>query len=553
MERLYLESAIAYAAAALVGLAAIWFALPASTLSGAAGLFAAPVGDLPTNLIGHLAFQAPGWHWPLLNAPDLAWPKGQSIAMTDSNPLLSIVAKILATLRGQPANLFGLWLAACLVLQPVTAVYALRGLAPGCGANAILAAITAAILSLLLPELLFRVIHINLLGQFLLLAALGLAVRHCRAQRPVPFAMAFGFLALAMLVHPYLFIFCALTLAAPLLQLRLTGRPGAREGLRALGVAILLIAGLFILLSGGPGGGGPGFGLYSMDLLGPVWPQRSGLFGPDMPMLNATGFQHEGFNYLGAGVLVLLLMAAAAALTASGQETVRAHWRNYAGLAAFMAFMTALAVTPHVTAGGHVILPIGTDLIGRPLSIVRASGRAFWVVGYALMLGAIGFLANRLRPPVFAGAMAAALILQWADAAPLRQAAIAYLAGAGQTPPAVTIPPGTTLYRTVPVCDPDSVVADEYRLLALRQGAHLADARLAHDPNDSVCAALKSAGISTPLAPAETRLFLPSVQAAIHPSDLGVDVTCRASPAGLLCHRPLSILGSVRPGGAAGR
>jgi hypothetical protein len=323
--------------------------------------------------------------------------------------------------------------------------------------------------------------------------------------------------------------------------------------LRNLVLSILLVAGLFILLSGRPGSGGPGFGLYSMDLLGPVWPQRSGMFGADLPMLNATGFQHEGFNYLGAGILALLLMAAAAALTRPGRQTIQAHWRDYAGLAAVMAGMTALAVTPHVTAGGHVVLPAGTELIGRLFSVVRASGRAFWVVGYALMLGAIGFLAFRLKPPSFAAAMAAALALQWADTGPLRHAAVVYLAGEGQIAPALKIPAGTTLYRTVPVCDPGSVIADQYRLLALRQGARLADARLAHDPSDSVCAALKAEGMATPMAPAETRLFLPSVQSTVRAQDLGADVTCTASPAGLLCHRPLSILGSVRPGGALGR
>jgi hypothetical protein len=535
--------AVPYGLATCVGLAAVAYALTPATIGGAGGVFAAPTGDLPTNLIGHVAFQRGGWSWPLLRAGDLAWPVGQSIAMTDSNPLMSLLGKMLAMLRGRPGNLLGLWLAACLVLQAVAAAYAVRGFGVGRGVNAVLAIGAAAVFALLAPEFLFRAIHINLLGQFVLLAALGLAVRWCRAGRPVPFGRVCGMLVLAVLIHPYLFLFCTMVLAAPVLQAVLARQAEAREGLRHLGLAALVAAGLFVLLNGSVAGGGPGYGLYSMDLLGPVWPQRSGLFGAGLPILDSTGFQMEGFNYLGAGAI----LAIGVACVLAGRRGAVAAWRAYPGLILVLLAMTALAITPHVTAGGRILLPIPCGWLEQPMAVLRASGRAFWMVGFAAVLAAVAFLARTLPPAAFAAGLAAVLALQWVDTAPLRRGAVDYFAGAGEQAPALVLPAALDLFGTIPVCGAESVVADEYRLLALRHGARLADARVAHDPPDAVCAARQAAALSTALMPGEARLFMPSVAALVKPAALGADVTCSAGGAGLLCYRPRSILGSTRP------
>ena len=58
---------------------------------------------------------------------------------------------------------------------------------------------------------------------------------------------------------------------------------------------------VYELVSGGSGGADIGWGHYSMNLLSPIWPAHSGLFGPNRPDMDATGGQYEGFNYLGAG------------------------------------------------------------------------------------------------------------------------------------------------------------------------------------------------------------------------------------------------------------
>ena len=535
-----MDRALAYGVALLVGLSMVALMLPWDTLTGTGGMFRYPVGDLPQNLGGHLAFQVPGWHWPPLRTPSLALPDGESVAMMDANPVLSIAAKLLCGLAGHPINLFGVWLGICLTLQAAGAVYVLRGFSggtlPGGRLATIATAAAAATLSVLLPEFLFRVIHINLMGQFLLLAALGISLRHSEG-RPAPrFTTLLGLLTLAVFIHPYLFIFCALTLAIPAAHRLIRRQPGARDALRNYALAAQIPAGLFLLVNGSSGaGGGPGFGLYSMNLAGPFWPQRSGLFGATLPVLDATGYQHEGFNYLGAGVLLLLASAAICCLRLdrAGRAGV---WHRHAGLIVVLAGMAALAITPRLTFGHAVILPLTVPGLDRLFGVVRASGRAIWVVDFALIGASLSLLARRLKPAPLITVLVTALLAQFLDTAPLRQDAEAYFAGAGQAAPPVTLPAATSLLRIVPHCGgSEDAAADPIRLLAIRQGVQLANARLAHPPSDDVCAQTAADGLATPVSAGEARLFLPSLAPKVDPARLGAGTMCTPSPAGLLC------------------
>jgi hypothetical protein len=131
-------------------------------------------GDVAVNLSGHLAYQASPWAWPLLWTPTFFVPHGLSIAMTDSNPLVSIAAKLIAGFAGHPVNLLGYWVALCFLLQPVAAIYAMRGFAVKRPETAFAGAIAA----ICFPAFLARFGHINLLGHFYLLHAARCC--HCR-------------------------------------------------------------------------------------------------------------------------------------------------------------------------------------------------------------------------------------------------------------------------------------------------------------------------------------------------------------------------------------
>jgi hypothetical protein len=525
----------AYATGLLLGLLMVVWLMPVEVLSGQGGLWRRAGVDLSQNLSGHLAYQSGPWHWPLLVSGNLFPPHGLSIAMTDSNPLLSFVARILvAPLAGHPVNLFGAWIALCWLLQPIAAIYAVRGFTPrGLGrARALAIAAAAGAMALLWPALLHRLGHTNLLAHFCLLAALGLTARALRDGTPLRFWPGFLLLAATILIHPYLFLFAGAVLAAPVLR----PQPGGWRGLRRPAATFLAMLVLPVLLhrllSGTSGGADRGYGFYSMNLLSPVWPQVSGLFGPDLPVLDATGGQYEGFNYLGAGTLLLLLLA----LAFCWRHGWARGWRRWAPLLVVLAGFTAIAVTPRLYAGPWLIIPLPAWPWDQVFGIVRASGRVFWPVGYALLLGAIALLGTRLPLRLLAPTLALAVALQAADAAPLlRQVRTRLAQGDAGLAPVPTLPPGTTLFRTALTCPApaeDNILAERLRLAAVQQGAALAEIRASRQPRWFNCETALTDALETPLAPGETRLILGPAIAMLRPAALGPATTCTRQDAG---------------------
>ena len=540
----------AYAIGVGVGIGAVALMLTPATIGGSGGLWTAPVGDLAQNLAGHLAVQAPGWRWPPLMAPDLADPHGMSAAMTDSNPLASLVAKAIATVVGHPVNLFAPWLVLCWLLQPVAAVFVVRSLpvpaAPGTpGPLGWEPALAAAVLAVTYPALLTRFVHINLMGHFVILFALGLAVRLMVRPGARLWMAAGTVLSVAILAQPYLFLFAAAVLAGPALQA--AGRQSWCQSWRGVG-PFLLAAGLpvlaYKLLSGTVGAGDRGFGFYSMNLLSPIWPQRSGLFGDRLPILDGTGGQYEGFNYLGFGTLLLLAVAA------FGWRGFA--WRGWWGLAVVLGGLVLLALTPRVYAGSWLVLPLPLKPWDQVFTLVRASGRAFWPVGYLLLIAPVAVLSAPLRRPVLLPVLAGALALQWIDTGPLRADARSYYAGSTQRPPAVVLPTGARRVSIHPLCLPggeDAALSDLLRLTAIRDGAALGNMRASRLPQWFACETDLSDGLETPLLPREVRMYLRPAQAGFRQAALGPGAQCRDQAGNIVCARDLPVAGDPVPPG----
>ncbi len=392
--------------------ARVWSAALSYTLAGAIGIWAALaafprrdlLGRLPPGLpagadglqhiAGQLYFLAEPWHWPLLMVHRLDGPHGVNIGLTDSIPLVAVLLKLLHPILPGVQQGIGPWLGLAWILQPVAAVYALRGT----GERGLAACLAAAAIASAMPSFLLRFGHEALDGHFLLLVALGL---YLRATAPAagrgPMAGLALLVVLALFVHPYLMaMVAAVAVAVPAtLAARATmgsgggghaWRRAARAGAGVL--AALVVTAALAKLFGYLGGGGlPGdYGRYAMNLAAPVWPALSRLAPrADMHAINATGGQlFEGYQYLGAGLLGLLL---AVLVRRRGRAWLVAGAGRHAGLLLAMAALTAYAVTGHVTLMRHTLLHLHVVPPGGGL--FRASGRLFWPVAYVLLLAGV--------------------------------------------------------------------------------------------------------------------------------------------------------------------
>lgn len=340
----------------------------------------------------------------LLNAPD-----GVPILFTDSNPLIGIAARPIASLLPADAQLVGPWILLCLFLQIFFAWLLLRKYAPGpvalwCGV----------ILLAALPTLANRYVHANLMAHWLILWALWRFLDPASAGSNRGWAIL---LLIAALVHNYLLMMVgAIWLTAMIERFAVADR---RECvmLASGAVAILaMVGGLAWLLGAGEAHALAGnYGAFAMPIDAPVnpgTPAYSRLL-PSVAQRAGRGF--EGFQYLGAGLLLLLPIAALVGWKRAPTDDQRVPLRRLRWLIPALAAFTLLAISNYPDIAGQTLprLPL-PDVVISALDLVRASGRLFWPVAYVLVLAAI-LAVYRLPGGKADGLLALILAIQLVD------------------------------------------------------------------------------------------------------------------------------------------
>ena len=367
--------------------------------------------------------QDPHTHWPITYTDRLGYPKGESVALLDLNPLMAVVLKPLSPLLPEPAQYFGIEVILVCTLQFFFAMRLFRMLL---GPNVLGAALCSSFF-LLAPPLNYRFWgHYSLSNQWLLVAALYV---FARAQQESPgavrrFAISGMVLAaIAVGINPYLAFEVLLILVAGVASLVWRKRIGAAQGvgiLAAMAGAGFAIAYAFgLVISGGRGYGSGGYRDLSMNLLAPIDPRswNSLLF----PRLHSASFgQYEGYNYLGAGVLIIAVIAVVAALL-HRKKLAALDKRWFVPLALCCLLLSVLALSTKITLGARTLIDLDPGQhFSAMFAPLRASGRLFWAPYYALTAGILALPFLLLRKRWATVLIAAALVLQFADTASLR-------------------------------------------------------------------------------------------------------------------------------------
>jgi hypothetical protein len=403
----------------LLGTSAYW--------SNPRGVVGNSWADISTALSGYLFFQQDVWQLPLFHVSKLGAPLGMNIIFTDSIPWVALAGRLAFRATGVTVNLYGAWTGLCFVASAMS----MTALVATLGQRGLAAAAMATVAGLCMPALLMRWGHMSLMAQFEVTLALIFYLRNCRSSHARRlFAQAAGLTLLALWTHTYLFAMVGAIVLATIAQAALY-RTLRWPAAAAILAGLAIVTGGVIVLSGhlhsrGDLGTGGSSEFFTLNLLSPFLPQRSGL----MPafrdvVVNATGTQYEGFSYLGAGVLLLLV--------ATIVPQMRTLWR---GLRRHP-FLFVLCIGFTLFALSNVIYLGTMRLVDLPLpasvmqfaSMFRSTGRFFWPVMYGITALAIAAVVPHYgrRGTLL---LCAAALLQWIDAAPLRQA----LAASTQAP-----------------------------------------------------------------------------------------------------------------------
>ncbi len=413
-----MSARLAWVLSALIGAAGALAVFPVPVLLGTAEYWHFPHGfvggswaDMGTAVSGYTAFVQEPFQWPLFRLATLG-DGGTSVLFTDSTPLLCLVGRGLFRVTGRVVPLYGAWAGLCLAGMALASTALVRAL----GARSLPAAVAASLIGVSAPALLARWGHLSLMGHWVIplsfAAYIGLHRQARLGLRRACLVMT-GLGALALLIHPYLFFMAAGVLLVAPLQAAWTRRMSAVAAAGSIGLTTMTLLGLM----GAMGYWEPqsleparGFGSFSANLMSPFIPQMSGLLpGPDF-IVQGTFGQYEGFAYLGAGLLVLLLLGL--------RGLAGRPWTGHPFLLAVVLGFSVLAVSNRVYAAQIQLAFVPLPEAALPLlGVVRASGRFVWLPLYLTAGLAVAAVARLPRAGLI---LLVAGGLQWADAAPLR-------------------------------------------------------------------------------------------------------------------------------------
>jgi len=385
---------IDFALAAAVGLAGFFAVVGVNVLDVRNISWLAARDDSLTHYLGWAFFRSGPATWPPGLNPDYGLQFSSSIVFSDSIPLLALPLKLLSPLLPAVFQFTGWWTLFCFVLQAWLAVRLVALFS-----SDRLVKLGVAGLLVFAPPFLWRLdIHFSLLAHWLPLTALYFYFAPAGRYRPLLWVALFF---MAALIHTYFVAMCLpIWLASLFRRQRGPDRPVLPRYLEAPAILAALGAAL------GLGGFFPlrpsmisfGYGHYSLNMLALINP--NGSFGRPwswsalLPMLPQGGNQYEGFNYLGAGGLLLVVAALPLAAVGFGRG-----WFAGRGLWPIVLVsigLTAFAVSPMVGVGDRLIaIPVPETLYALA-DTVRASGRFFWPVFYLIVLAGAWLLHRAL-------------------------------------------------------------------------------------------------------------------------------------------------------------
>lgn len=423
----------------LAWLDSLWFDLAVAIVAGLLySLIVAGPGPLNPRNVDWLPFdtayhyvgwelfrQDPHFHWPLTHTDRIGYPEGDSVAALDLNPLLAVMLKPLSPLLPEPCQYFGLEVVLVCTLQ---FFFALRLFRLILGPN-LLGVALCSVFFLLAPPLNLRLMgHYSLSNQWLLLAALLVFLRAQRESSTSirPFVIsAVPLAAISVGVNPYLALQVLLLLTAAVVSLLWRRRVkllGAAGIMVLMGACCFMMAySLGLIATEGRGYARAGYRYFSMNLLSVIDPRdwRSIIF----PKLSeASAGQYEGYNYLGAGVLALAVIALITVFF-KRRKLPRLNPRWTVPLVLCCLLLTLMALSTKVTIGWRTLLDLDpAERFSPYLAPLRASGRFFWMPYYVILVAVLAAPFLLFRRTWANVLIASALVLQVADTRDLRHA-----------------------------------------------------------------------------------------------------------------------------------
>jgi hypothetical protein len=352
-------------------------------------------GDPLQHYLGWAFYRNGPWTWPIGLNPLYGMEFSNSIVFTDSIPLLAIPFKAISQFLPYPFQYLGIWVLLCFVLQAYFAFRLIRLITSSIAIQCL-----GSIFFLFSPPLIFRLsLHESLMGHFIILAALYLNLKPinegAEAKKKYSHILAWiVLLSIAALTHFYLAVMALVLWLADLFRRafvlkRISFKGAFIEVMLVLGVMAFVTwqAGYFAI--GGASGATRGFGDFRTNLLALFNSRGWSYFIRPIPLRDAVeAATGEGFQYLGAGSLLLLFSAIYAAIKArlDFTQSLCLTWKNYPFLIGALVVLALISFSNHIGFGPwNLTVPL-PEFVTNLMALVRSSSRLFWPTYYTILL-----------------------------------------------------------------------------------------------------------------------------------------------------------------------
>lgn len=339
--------------------------------------------DPAQHYIGWMMYKNASWSFPAGVASNYAYPMGAPIVYTDSIPLFAVIFKLFRDFIQGSFQYFGIWLLTCFILQAIFGYLLIKRFI-----KSEIISIIGSTLFILSPIMLFN--NFALAGHWLILFGLWLIFKKHNSIQWWQWSLLF---LLSLFTHPYIFFMNCFGVMVDIAMLYFVNKKIKIQKIFIFFIVeiiwVLLITYSLGFFTGQSNT--DGYGSFSMNL--------NALFNPMdgwsklIPSLPVGQYQVEGFNYLGAGVILLFILSLCFSLR---KKKLLSIFKKYWPILLICLILTMLAVSNVITFNNkeliNIKLPlfITNDLLGA----IRASGRMFWPVFYIILLFSFYILKN---------------------------------------------------------------------------------------------------------------------------------------------------------------
>ncbi len=355
--------------------------------------------DLSQHYFGWNFYRNSSRDFPLGLMNTLGYPYQTSVLYTDSIPLLAVFFKALSPVLPEQFQYFGLWGLLCFMLQGLLGAMICRKYTESTVFNTL-----GSLLFILSPVILQRMYyHSALAAHWLILIALLFLINQKQLSAKFRNALlAWALLgALIAAIHQYFLVMCGIICVGYSVYEIIRNRRwyGFATCISFISGALIvdLILGLFL---DNVSSAAWGLGDYSFNLNGLINPQGFSAVFSNLPTYND---QHEGFAYLGLGIIVLSIGAVVVREYLlekdeqyAEQTKIRHHLADILVYGLIILLCIGVSVSPVITWGNNILLTLELpEVIVDLWSIFRSTGRLIWPVIYIIILAGVSVIMRR--------------------------------------------------------------------------------------------------------------------------------------------------------------